>query len=165
MRGLCTFQVLFIVLAFAVEHPITSTRPSQTPFPSPSEDASSSSGGPFIIVAVVALVTAAAAAAAAVTVVISVSVCLWKRKNKRTNATGNVTCGNDQEMMKISEVYAEISDPSITTSTNDAYTISHRTDGVTTSQNAAYGVIADQSSGSGVRMNSMEPIYSSVNEK
>ena len=59
--------------------------------------------------------------AAAVTV-ISVSVCLRKRMNKHVKTTDNVTYlySSGQETMKINEVYAEISDPCINTSTNDA---------------------------------------------
>ena len=95
--------------------------------------------------------------AAAVTVV-SVSVCLRKRKNKHVNTTDNVAyhCSNSSglETLKINEAYAELSGPSITTSTNDAYGITGGASDVTTSQNVAYAVTdgAFQSSGSGMRM-------------
>ena len=93
--------------------------------------------------------------AAAVTV-ISVSVCLRKRKNKHVNTTDNVAyhCSGGPETIKINEAYAEISDPSITTSTNDAYGITRGACDVTTSQNEAYAVTDGgcQSSGSGMRM-------------
>ena len=97
--------------------------------------------------------------AAAVTV-ISVSVCLRKRKNKHVNTTDNVTYlySNGPETMKISEGYAAISDPSINTSTNDAYGITRGACDVTASQNEAYAVTdgACQSSGSGMRMKTNE---------
>ena len=99
--------------------------------------------------------------AAAVTV-ISVSVCLRKRKNKHVNTTDNVAyhCSNSsgQETMKLNETYAEISGPSITTSTNDAYGITGGARDVTTSQNEAYAVTdgACQSSGSGMKMKTNE---------
>ena len=93
--------------------------------------------------------------AAAVTV-ISVSVCLKKRKNNHVNTTDNVAyhCSSGPETIKINEAYAEISGPSITTSTNDAYGITPGASDVTTSQNEAYVVTdgACQSSGSGMRM-------------
>ena len=99
--------------------------------------------------------------AAAVTV-ISASVCLRKRKNKHVNTTDNVAyhCSNsrDQETMKLKEAYAELSGPSITTSTNDAYGITGGASDVTTSQNEAYAVTdgACQSSGSGMKMKTNE---------
>ena len=99
--------------------------------------------------------------AAAVTV-ISVSVCLRKRKNKHVNTTDNIAyhCSNSsgQEIMKLKEAYAELSGPSINTSTNDAYGITGGVSDVTTSQNEAYAVTdgADQSSGSGMRMKIIE---------
>ena len=86
----------------------------------------------------------------------TVSVCLRKRKNKHVNTTDNVAyhCSSGPETIQISEDYAVISDPSITTSTNDAYGITRGACDVTTSQNEAYVVTdgACHSSGSGMRM-------------
>ena len=144
------FNKMLFCASFAGEHP-------QTPS-SPPQYASSS-----ITVVVIVTVTVLTAAVVAV-IVISVCVCLlWKRKNKHVNTTDNVayhsSSGPD---MKINEVYAEINDPSISTSTNDAYGITHRANDVTTSQNEAYGVITHPSSGSGFRMN-LNEAYSLVN--
>ena len=121
------------------------------------QDANSS----ISVVVIVTVTVLTAIAAVVAIIVISVCVCLlWKRKNKHVNTTDNVayhsSSGPD---MKINEV---INDPSISTSTNDAYGITHRTNDVTTSQNEAYGVITHPSSGSGVRMN-LNEAYSSVN--
>ena len=142
---------MFFCASFAGEHP-------QTPS-SPPLDASSS-----ITVVVIVIVTVLTAAAVAAVIVISVCVCLlWKRKNKHVNTTDNVAYHSSSgPEMKISEVYAEINDPSISTSTNDAYGVTHRTNDVTTSQNEAYGVITHPSSGSGFRMN-LNEAYSLVN--
>ena len=125
------------------------------------QDASGSS------ITVVVIVTVTVLTVAVVVAVIVISVCVYllrKRKNKHCNTTDNITYHNSSgpDMMKINEVYTEISDPSITTSTNDAYGITHQTNDVLTSQNEAYGVIRLPSSGSGVRMN-LNEAYSSVN--
>ena len=99
--------------------------------------------------------------AAAVTV-ISVSVCLRKRKNKHVNITDNVAYlysnSSGQETMKLNEAYAELSGPSINTSTNDAYGITGGASDVTTSQNEAHAVTDGvcQSSGSGMKMKTNE---------
>ena len=137
---------MFFCASFAGEHP---------------QGANSS----ISVVVIVTVTVLTAIAAVVAIIVISVCVCLlWKRKNKHVNTTDNVIYHNSSgpEMMKINEVYAEINDPSISTSTNDAYGITHRTNDVTTSQNEAYGVIAHPSSGSGVRMN-LNEAYSLVN--
>ena len=90
----------------------------------------------------------------------TVSVYLKKRKNNLVNTTDNIAyhCSSGPETIKISEAYAAISDPSITTSTNDAYGITPGASDVTTSQNEAYVVTdgACLSSGSGMRMKSNE---------
>ena len=105
-------------------------------------------GGIAAVLLVVVLVVA----------VVVVSVCLRKRKNKHVNTTDNVayhcSTSSGQETMKLNETYAELSDPSITTSTNDAYGITGGANDVTTSQNEAHVVTDDacQSSGSGMRM-------------
>ena len=102
----------------------------------------------------------------------TVSVCLRKRKNKHVNTTDNVAyhCSGGPETMKSNEAYAEISDPSIATSTNDAYGITRGTSDVTTSQNEAYVATdgACQSSGSGMRMKTNEAyadMSSAINEE
>ena len=73
-----------------------------------------------------------------VVAVVVVSVCLRKRKNKHVNITDNVAyhCSNSsgQETMKLNEAYADLSGPSITTATNDAYGITGGASDVTTSQ-------------------------------
>ena len=103
--------------------------------------------------------------ATAVTVV-SVSVCLRKRKNKHVNTTDNVAyhCSSKQVMMNVNEIYTEISDLNIATSTKDAYGISHGASDVTPSQNEDNPVngVAHQPSGNGVRMKINEA-YGSVN--
>ena len=103
----------------------------------------------------------------AVTVVsVSVSVCLRKRKNKHVNTTDNVAyhCSSNQVMMNVNEIYTEISDLNIATSTNDACGIIHGASDITPSQNEDNAVngVAHQPSGSGVRMKINEA-YSSVN--
>ena len=110
---------------------------------------------------------------AATVTVISVSVCLRKRKNKHVNITDNVAYlysnSSGQETMKLNEAYAELSGPSITTATNDAYGITGGASDVTTSQNEAHAVTdgACQSSGSGMKMKTNEAyadMSSAVNE-
>ena len=97
-----------------------------------------------------------------VVAVVVVSVCLRKRMNKHVNTTDNVAYhysnSSDHETMKINEAYAELSGPSITTSTNDAHGITRGVNDVTTSQNEAYAVTdgVSQSSGSGMRMKTDE---------
>ena len=108
-----------------------------------------------------------------VVAVVVVSVCLRKRKNKHVNTTDNVAyhCSNSsgQETMNLNEAYANLSGPSITTSTNDAYGITGGASDVTTSQKEAYAVTdgACQSSGSGMKMKTNEAyadMSSAVNE-
>ena len=108
-----------------------------------------------------------------VVAVVVVSVCLRKRKNKHVNITDNVAYhysnSSGQETMKLNEAAAELSGPSITTSTNDAYGIIGGASDVTTSQNEAYAVTdgACQSSGSGMKMKTNEAyadMRSAVNE-
>ena len=125
---------------------------------SPQVDASSSIS---VIIIVIVIVLIAAIAAATAVIVFSVCVCLRKRKNRHVNITDNVAYHCSPQMMQIDETYAEISDPSITTSTNEAYGITHSPNDATTSQNETYDVIAHHSSGSGVRL-SINEAYSSV---
>ena len=111
-----------------------------------------SSSGAVVVVLVAAAVT-----------VISVSVCLRKRKNKHVNTTDNTAYLYSSGL---NEAYAEISDPSITTSTNDAYGITRGACDVTTSQNEAYAVTdgACQSSGMRMKINNAYNAHTSTDE-
>ena len=161
---------------------LTSTLTDQVPTPTHTSTMTSPSstvptqttgeGSDALLVYISAGVSGAVVVLVAATVtVISVSVCLRKRKNKQVNTTDKLAYhySSGPETMKINDAYAEISDPSITTSTNDAYGITRGASDVTASQNEAY-VATDgvcQSSGSGMRMKTNEAyadMSSAINE-